>query len=65
MKPVQDDGPPASSQRAFSRVLPGSPSARPLVTRFYLSRVVWPSCTFAATRSVSAPAACSANPSPG
>ena len=35
--PVQDDGPPASSQRAFSRVLPGSPSARPLVARSYLS----------------------------
>ena len=26
-----------SNQRAFSRVLPGSPSARPLVTRSYLS----------------------------
>ena len=35
--PVQDDGPPASSQRAFSRVLPGSLSARPLVARSYLS----------------------------
>ena len=35
--PVKDDGPPVSNQRAFSRVLPGSPSARPLVTRSYLS----------------------------
>ena len=59
--PVQDDGPPVSSQRAFSRVLPGV-VARPAVGDSIPPQwVVCPSSTFAATRSVSAAAACSAN----